>query len=262
MTSPHFRYGVHVIGIEGFTAASGTTYLMVPVPIYEGKPLMPFDGTVTRGLSFGTTWSLNQVVLNDWGYNVTRSLSVNATKYGPMLRIEVNETDYLIRWESASPSPSANMTPLGYGNYRYNKTAPAFDEVRVHITDMFGPVGSASGSDTARALAAKPLYPDAGNANTPYTMWIDGANESNRSYSSYVYIDPALTGPKDGSFVLYATFEVIVGERPYGGPGEDTVYVIRESIPSNVTGLIPVKFQYAGVFDKYSMEEQWAPARA
>lgn len=257
VTSPHYRYGVHVTGIEDFTAVNGTAHIMVPIPIYKEKPLIPFNGSVTQDLSFGPAWNWNKVTLNDWGFNVIRSLSVNTTQYGPMLEMTANETGYSVRRESASPSPSANMTALGYDNYQYNKTAPTFDEVRVHITNMFG---SAEGNDTVRALIAKPLYPDAGNASTPYTMWIYGANESNRSYTSYVYIDPALTGPKNGSFALYAIFEVIVGDRPYGGPGKHTVYVIRESIPSNVTGFIPVKVQYMGVFNEYSPEDRWAPA--
>lgn len=141
---------------------------MVPIPVYEGKPLVPFNGTVSQDLSIGPAWNLDQVTLNDWGFNVVRSLSISATQYGPMLGIEANETGYFDQWKSASSSPSANVTPLGYGNYRYNKTAPAFDEIRVHVIDMFGPAGSAKTNDTADALAAKPLYPDAGNAAAPY----------------------------------------------------------------------------------------------
>ncbi len=277
VTSPHYRYGIHVMGIENYSTASGMARILVPIPMYGDKPLLPFNGAAGENIyapsGYGA-YDSNIVVLNDYGYHVVRSLSVNDTPDGPMLDIIVNETDFYDFYSSSSSLQislpvyrmfnsslvSPEVSPLGNNTYRYVKPSPGFDEIRVHITDMLGPVGSVKANDTVMALRSKPLNPDAHNEATPYTLYIDGAKESNQSYASYIFLDPSLRpiGPNK-TIELYAVFEVIVGDRPYGGPGDHNVYVIRESIPSSVTGFIPVKVQYAGHFREYSVEDRWGP---
>lgn len=231
--SPYYEYIVKVRGIEGFDAPGGNASIYFPVPSYGGSPVLPFSdrlekdtGIYAQGYS---PYDCTIVNINPWGYHGTRSLEAVNTSHGWMLEARIRDTDYR--------EVDFNRVP---------KPVTSFDKMEIRIQYPIGPSDSKKTNVTLEGLKAIPLFPHAGELPTNYTRPL--ADKNVTSYTSYIYLDEGLR-PLDSNSTLgiYASLVIKVGDRPYGGgTSENYLFMINESIPGGVTGLIPVKVQYMG----------------
>jgi hypothetical protein len=214
---PHYQYKINITGLENFNSISGQAHIMMPVPEADGKVSLPFEDPLAG----------QQYIYpgrGPWNSNFAQGgICLKQTPRGLMLDIGLNE--------SAADK---------------NSTDALLKNVSFSMVNIFGPSGSRQANDTANELISHPLVPVLNDTPTPYTVWIKGENVSN--YTTYLYIDENLEpiNASNRSIDVYVEFGIIVGYHPYGESSTQTIYVIKESIPANVTGFIPVRVQYAG----------------
>jgi hypothetical protein len=266
---PFYSYWIEVDGLEHFYTDAGPANIGFPVPVYNGDALLPFDDNVTMDNS--TLYSgIGDTSLRGRGpqgelYHGTRKVEAANVSGYEMAVYEILPTDYYtiglidakanppntIGIEYISPPPPDNYTMFMIG-----KPATTYDPIDASLRYDLGP-----DNQTARpiidSLAAKPFSPVSSSPDALYTRWLSDGNVSN--YTTYIYIDPALKqkGPCNYSLNVSATFSVTVGHRPWWtSHDEQYVFAIRESIPGNVTGLVPVTVQCFGNMsarDSYEM---------
>jgi hypothetical protein len=239
--SPYYEYIIKVRGIENFDAPGGEASLYFPVSLYNGSPVLPFSGKLERGLGdYGGRYSpydIKVVDINPMGYHGTQYIAPVDTKYGTMLEAAINDTD--------NREVDFKRVP---------KQVVSFDRIDIRMLNPIGPVDSKATNATVEGLKTRPLDPDAGVQPVNYTRWI--AVENRTGYTTYVYIDEGLRPlATNNTLEIYASFVIRIDDHPYGinEGNRNYLFMINESIPGNVTGFVPVKVQYLGVFSSLEL---------
>jgi hypothetical protein len=262
--SPGYEYIANVRGLDNFSTADGTARIMLPVPMYNGRAVVPFDKTLYKGFSGGAFsrdryGPYDSVIVNIQGYGAhgTKSFCVTDTDYGRMIEARIVETDYfeVSRYSPFYPSRESDK-PNHYGMYTVRRAAPAFDDYVMRIEEAIGPAGRNETNATLQGLAARPLYPDAGDIPALYTR---AMAENLTGYTSYVYIDEGLKPAGNGNYTIdiHASFVISAAYRPYAmEPGDNYLFLIYESIPANVTGFVPISVQYDGRYNNSGLSSR------
>ncbi len=245
--SPGYEYIAHVRGLDNSSTPDGAARIMLPVPMYNGSAVLPFDKTVAQELLARRIQPLRRghVNIQDYGVHGTKSFSVADTDHGRMIEARVVETDY---FEISTYSP-LNSSWENNRMYTIRKSAPAFDDYVMRIEEVIGPNGSIATNAKFQGLAVRPLYPDAGDIPTPYTR---AMGENMTGYTSYVYIDEGLKPAGAGNYTIdvHASFATRAAYHPYGmDVGDNFLFLIDESIPGGVTGFVPIRVQYDGRYN-------------
>ena len=234
--APDYEYKLSVIGLDGFTTENGSAVIMMPLPGYNGTPLL------TEG------WWVNYYDDSRYRYHGMQSLrSVNTTE-GPMLEARIITTDYYESYARATPiaiSPGQNTSTLpGVVPDRINKT-PSFDDVHIIASGYVAPLDYQTGSQGREAVKRfidTPLLPV---AYVPELCTLE------TNYSTYVYVDPALKPLKnDSSLRVTGKLTVKLNHNKVNASEEGLrrfevhTYTIDETIPAGVTGYVPVQVRY------------------
>ncbi|HEY3272225.1 MAG TPA: hypothetical protein VGJ92_00605 [Methanocella sp.] len=254
---PGYEYIATVRGLDNFSTADGTARIMLPVPMYNGRAAVPFDKTLYEGYSgiplfWGWFGPYGAVAVNIQGYGVhgTKSFCVTDTGYGRMIEARIVETDYFeVNRDSPYYPSRENDTPNRYEMYTVRRSAPAFDDYTMRLETAISPAFSNETNATLQGLAARPLYPDAGDLPAPYTR---AMADNLTGYTSYVYIDEGLkpAGAGNHTIDIDASFVISAAYRPYYmEPGDHHLFLIHESVPAGVTGFVPVRVQYDGRYN-------------
>lgn len=230
---PSYQYTIKVEGLENFITDNGTATIMVPVPAYNGTSLIR-QGWVPKDRE---TWSEVR--------HGTEYAEPVITSYGPMLAIHVNMTDYYLSYAGATPiavQPGASGQLPTIVPERINKSR-TFEDVhasssRYMISELNHPT-STVGRNAVIDFLKSPLQP--------------AFNTSTGNYSSYVYIDPALRSPENGSRIdISITMEISLNHNKVNKAEEGArsfeyhTFTIAESLPAGTSGYVPVTVKYAG----------------
>lgn len=230
---PSYQYTVKVEGLENFVTDNGTATIMVPVPAYNGTPLIrqgwvPADREPWSEVRHGTEY-----------------VEPVNTSYGPMLAIHVNMTDYYLSYAGATPiavQPGASGQLPTIVPEHINKSR-TFEDIHVSssqymIKELDYPT-STSGRNAVIDFLKAPLQP--------------AFDISTDKYSSYVYIDPALQSLKNGSRInISITLEISLNHNKVNKAEEGTrsfehhTFTIVQAVPAGTYGYLPVNVKHAG----------------
>lgn len=240
---PYYKYKINVAGLADFSTGDSNATLMVPLPAYDGVPVLWVSNISADVMDGNGSIDLNNWA-NNWKYHGTHSLKVVDSPYGKMLAIGFNETDYSVRMV---PNYTSSW-PMDM--VQTNKLVPSFDDIHLYIGYNAYEGRKNATFSLIGLLGDSPLSP-VSNATGLYTRWPYG--EGIENYTSYVYMDPALQPLRNNSrIILDIQLEIVIGEHPWGAnPGDHCMFIINESIPGGVTGYIPVTVQHAGTFHQY-----------
>jgi hypothetical protein len=257
--SPYYEYFVRVNGLEYFTTDNGTAHILLPAPLINGTDLLPFKGdsgygnnaTLPPEMSYNG-WDKNVVSLATFGYHGISYVTPINTSYGRMIDIcNLENGSYETRLSTTDETHHtiANTRTI-------NKSSNSFDNIDIEITKVLGQTGSKDAEAPVNCLINNPMHTDTGDLLPAGSLPV--SDEPLYSNTSPVYIDPDLRPIDNRNHSLKITifFEVVVGERPYGGPGDHYVFTIEESIPAGVTGYVPVTVYYHGNMKHYSPESE------
>ena len=230
---PSYQYTIKVEGLENFITDNGTATIMVPIPSYNGTPLIkqgwvPSDREPWPEVRHGTEY-VEPVI----------------TSYGPMLAISINMTDYYLSYAGATPiaiqpgasGPLPTLVPL-----QINKS-PTFEDIHVsssqYMINEFNQPTSENGRNAVIDFLKEPLQP--------------AFNTSTDKYGSYVYIDPALQSLKNDSLInISITLEIALNHNKVDKAQEGArsfeyhTFTIVESLPMGTNGFVPINVKYAG----------------
>ena len=173
----------------------------------------------------------------------TRSIGPADTAYGPMLEVEVNMTDYYYSYASVTPiavSPGQNMSeaPTVVPD-RINKSM-SFDDFSVIATGLVGQLDLPTSTDARLKVIGfldQPLLP--------------AMNGAGGNYTSYVFLDKSLKPSSNDSRInITGTLTVSLNHNKVNATEEGArkfeihTFNFDETIPGNVTGLIPVQVRH------------------
>ena len=230
---PQYLYELTVSGLDGFTTENGSAVIMMPLPAKNGSPIQ-----------VGGWWVNYPPDSRERRHGMT-SLSPTNTSMGPMLAAGINMTDY---YESyAGVTPMAIMP--GQNESELPPIVPArvdkpwsFDDLNIIASGSIGTLDDPTSEQGRQAVIAFIQAPLAPAQNGTGTM----------NYTTYVYIDPALS-PKnnDSAIRIHGALSVVLNHNKVNASEEGMrrfeyhTYVIDESIPARVTGYVPINISYS-----------------
>lgn len=135
------------------------------------------------------------------------------TEYGKMISIKTNET---------------NLSNINFESDL--EFSGSLDERRAKINKIM----------------ASPLSPISNSPAGNYTVWIrnTGMKKNEWNYTTYVYIDKNIKPKEDINHTIHISVVFYLNEgKVYGDYGKQHEVYIKEDIPANVTGWIPVTVQ-------------------
>lgn len=223
-TPPHYEYKANISGLSNYYSTGSVAHIMIPVPVVDGIASLPFKDALASG----------QYIYPGKGAWNTNFYSPGDARY-----IRLNRT------------PAGLMLDVGLNDTSVDNSNASLRNVNIDMLNILAPAGTPEANRSVNEIISRPLYPIVNDTPTPYTVWVNGKNVTN--YTTYLYVDDCLK-PKNSenqTININIVFGVIVGYHPYGSASTQTVYVINESIPANVTGFVPVRVQYAGTRSGY-----------
>lgn len=229
--APYYDYRITVTGLDGYSTENGSAVLRLPVPAIGGEPVLE-DG-----------WWPNSPLNYSEVRHGTRWVKPEDTPYGPMLALEINETDYYYSYARVTPvavSPGQNESELPAVVPDRISKAPSFDDFCVvasgSVAQLDQPT-SAAGREAVVEFLNSPLL--------PATRLGDG------DYTSYVYVDEGLKPDGAGTISISATLTVCLNHNKVNASEEGLrrfeyhAYTINASIPAGSTGYLPVRVHYS-----------------
>ena len=225
---PLYQYELIVSGLDGFTTENGSAVIMLPLPAQNGSPVLA-----------GGWWVNYPSDTRERRHGMT-SLSPTNTPMGPMLAAGINMTDY---YESFARVTLMAIVP-GQNESELPPIVPdrvdkpwSFDNLDVIASGSIGTLDDPTyeqGRQAVITFLQAPLVPAQ-----------NGTGITN--YTSYVYIDPALS-PKnnDSAIRIHGGLSIVLNHNKVNASEEGMrrfeyhTYMIDESIPAGVTGYVPI----------------------
>ncbi|MCD1293934.1 hypothetical protein CUJ83_02850 [Methanocella sp. CWC-04] len=231
--APFYQYSAEVTGLEDFATENGSATIMLPVPAVYGSPILA-DG-----------WTSNDRFPYDQERHGTESVGPLNTSYGPMLAVNINMTDYYLSYARVTPiavSPGQNMSTVPtVVPDRINKSW-SFDDISVLSGGSVALLDYSTSEEGRREVAKfldSPLLPAVKESSGP------------QDYMSYIYIDENLRPLNENSSLdISIMLRVNLNHNKLNASEEGVrsfefhTYTIRETIPGNTTGFIPVTVRY------------------